>query len=293
MLDYTMYRGNEKTKMHMKVKATAKRKRVSRKALGTRRRTRFNRVRRIVRSRARVHRNRTIKKIKKITAVPQPLLPVVFILKDMSVERLTPDEINKCNALLRGCFTGDIDMSQLEINNTCVLGMLGDELVTFMCIRQSPLETTDSNDSKLIHTVCTSEQYRGRGLLKQMFHWVASTPKYRNAFFRLEAANTVEPDKGLNQTTRFKIYSKTGFVLKIGTQFHPCKDMVENVTIKPELAEITYLLRNSSGNERWITPDKMEGIDACYTNSQHHSNGCWMESTAPIMREFNKPKSMM
>ena len=269
----------------MYTKSTSRRKR-SRKALVTRRRTRFNRVH--VRSRRR--KSRYIKTIPSAaTTVPEPL-PITFILKDMSVERLTPDEVIKCNTLLRGCFTGDIDMSQLEITNTCVLGMLGNELVTFMCIQQSPLENTDSNDSKLIHTVCTSEQYRGRGLLKQMFHWVASTPKYGNAFFRLEASNIVEPDKGLNQTTRFKIYSKTGFILKTGTQFHPCKDIVEMVRIRPELAEITYLLRNSAGGERWITPDKMEGINACYTNSQHHSNGCWMESTASLMREFNKPK---
>lgn len=272
--------------LKMYMKASVSRKRVSRKALGTRRRTRFNRLR--IRARRKTRSVKTIPSPAATTA-PAPL-PVAFILKDIGIERLTPDELTKCNTLLRGCFTGDIDMSQLDIDTTCVLGMLGNELITFMCIRQSPLETTDSNDSKLIHTVCTSELYRGRGLLKQMFHWVASTPKYRNAFFRLEAANTVEPDKGLNQTTRFKIYSKTGFVLKIGTQFHPCKDVVENVIIKPELAEITYLLRNSSGGERWITPDKMEGIDACYTNNQHDSNGCWMESTAPTMREFNKPK---
>jgi len=274
----------------MNINQKTRRKRVGRrsKELGTRRRrTRFNRLRGV---RARVRRNRTIKRITAV--VPEPL-PVAFILKDNSVERLTPYEVNMCNTLLRGCFTDDIDISQLGIDDTCVLGMLGNELVTFMCIRQSPLESADMNDSKLIHTVCTSERYRGRGLLKQMFHWVASTPKYRNAFFRLQASNTVEPDKGLNQTVRFKIYSKTGFVTKVGTQFHPCKDIVENVTIKPELSEITYLLRNSSGGERWITPDKMEGIDACYTNNQHDSNGCWMESTATIMREFNRPKTIL
>ncbi len=272
--------------MNIKTKTRRNRNRLGRsKGLGTRRRTRFNRLRGV---RARVRRNRTIKRTTAV--VPEPL-PIAFILKDMGMERLTPDEVTKCNTLLRGCFTGNIDISQLGIDDTCVLGMLGNELVTFMCIRQSPLEIADMNDSKLIHTVCTSEQYRGRGLLKQMFHWVASTPKYRNAFFRLEASNILEPDKGLNQTVRFKIYSKTGFVLKTGTQFHPCKDVVKTVRINPELAEITYLLRNSAGGERWITPDKMEGIDACYTNNQHDSNGCWMESSAPIMREFNRPKT--
>ncbi len=274
----------------MKIKVKTRRNRSSnRRTLGTRRRTRSNRLR--IRARRKTRSVKTIPPLPPETTAPAPL-PVAFILKDMSMERLTPDEVSKCNTLLRACFTDDIDISQLDVDNTCVLGMLGNELVTFMCIRQSPLETTDFNDSKLIHTVCTSELYRGRGLLKQMFHWVASTHRYRNAFFRLEASNIVEPDKGLNQTARFKIYSKTGFILKIGTQFHPCNDIVENVIIKPEITEITYLLRDSSGNKRLITPDKMEGIDACYTNAQHHSNGCWMESTASIMREFNKPKTM-
>ena len=268
----------------MNIKTTTKRKRIGRsKGLGTRRRTRFNRLRVV---RARVRRNRTIKRT--ATVVPEPPLPVAFILKDLSVERLTPDEVTKCNDLLQGCFTGVIDMSQTEIDNTCVLGMLGNELVTFMCIRQSPLETTDLNDSKLIHTVCTSEQYRGRGLLKQMFHWVASTPKYMNAFFRLEAANTLEPDKGLNQTIRFRIYSKTGFVLKVGTEFRPCNDMVKMVRIKPEIAEITYQLVNSAGGERWVKPEEME-METCYIPNSQNS-GCWMESNAFLMREFNKLK---
>ena len=281
------YRMNIKIKTR---KIKTRRKRIGRsKGLGTRRRTRFNRLRGV---RARVRRNPTIKRT--TAAVSEPPLPGAFILKDMSVERLTSDEVNKCNTLLQGCFTGDIDMSQLEIDNTCILGMLGNELVTFMCIRQSPLETTDSNDSKLIHTVCTSERYRGRGLLKQMFHWVASTPTYMNAFFHLEAADT--NDNGLNQTARFRIYSKTGFVLKLGTKFHPCNDTVKMVRIKPELAEITYQLVNSAGAERWVKPEEME-MDTCYINRNaqpqpQQINGCWMESTGALMREFNKLKKL-
>ena len=266
----------------MNIKTKTRRRRLGRsKGLGTRR-TRFNRLLGV---RARVRRNRTIKRT---TDVVPESLPITFILKDMSVERLTPDEVNKCNSLLQGCFIGVIDMSQLDIDNTCVLGMLGDAVVTFMCIRQSPLEIADSNDSKLIHTVCTSEQYRGRGLLKQMFHWVASTPKYMNAFFRLEAADTLEPDKGLNQTVRFRIYSKTGFVLKFGTEFRPCNDTVKMVRINPKLTKITYLLKNSAGGERWVKPEEME-MDTCYISSSQTS-GCQMESNAFLMREFNKQK---
>jgi hypothetical protein len=272
---------NKNCKMNIKAKPSRKRighRTSGRKALVTRRRTRFNRLRII---RARVRRNRTLKKILK--PVPEPL-PVAFVLKDMSVERLTLDEINKCNTLLSGCFAGDIDVSQIKIDNTCVFGMLGNELITFMCIQQSPLETTDQNDSKLIHTVCTSERYRGRGLLKQMFHWVASTPKYRDAFFHLEAADT--NDNGLNQTARFRIYSKTGFVLKIGTKFRPCNDMVKLVRIKPEIREITYRLIDDAGTQRWTKPDEME-MDGCHRNAQEQINGCWMVSNAAIMREFN------
>ena len=282
-MGYIIILGNGNEKYGMNIKTKTRKKRLGRiKWLGTRRRTTLFKRQRIRGRR----KSRTVKTISTAATTVPERLPITFILKDLSVERLTPDEVTKCNDLLQGCFTGVIDMSQLEIDNTCVLGMLGNELVTFMCIRQSPLETTDSNDSKLIHTVCTSEQYRGRGLLKQMFHWVASTPKYMNAFFRLEAANTSEPDKGLNQTIRFRIYSKTGFVLKVGTEFRPCNDMVKMVRIKPEIAEITYQLVNSAGGERWVKPEEME-METCYIPNLQNS-GCWMESNAFLMREFNK-----
>ena len=240
------------------------------------------------RGRGRLHNRRTRSGARPATATrrrSRPPLKIRFVLRRSAASEMTPAEIAKCNHLLSGCFDGATDVAKLAPEDVCVIGMLGSRVVSFMCVRE-PENAADATVHNTIHTVCTAEQYRGRGLLRGMFHHVATLPRFKDRAFRLEASNIEEPDKGLNQTARFKIYSKTGFALPVGTEIRPSGEIVADVRISSSHSEFMYHLMAAFGPPRWVRADDMV-IDACYANSEPQRRGCVMISNSKTMREFN------
>lgn len=226
-------------------------------------------------------RNRRTTSTRRRRTRPKPPLKIKFVLRRSAASEMTPAEIVKCNHLISGCFDSSADVEKLDPEDVCVLGMLGSRIVAFMCVRV--VATT----AHAIHTVCTAEQYRGRGLLRRMFHHVATLPQFKDrAVFRLEASNIEEPANGLNQAARFKIYSKTGFSLPVGTEIRPGGEFVADVRVSPSHSEFMYHLRTAHGTSRWVRADEVV-VDACYVNSEHQSRGCMMNSNSNLMREFN------
>ena len=222
---------------------------------------------------------------------PLPL-KINFVLRRSAASEMTPAEIVKCNRLLLGCFDSSVDVVKLAPDDVCVLGMLGTRVVSFMCVRNRDRDRGGAGIASAatyaIHTVCTDKQYRGRGLLRRMFHYVATLPQFKDSEFWLEASNIAEPANGLNQTARFKIYSKVGFTIPVGTEIRPSGEIVANVrTLRSKNSGFMYQLRSATHDHtRWVMASDMV-IDACYVNSQHQSNGCIMISNSTAMREFN------
>lgn len=213
-----------------------------------------------------------------------PALKIKFVLRRSAASEMTPAEIVKCNHLLSGCFDSSADVATLAPEDVCVLGMLGSRVVAFMCVRVR--ETENAATAYVVHTVCTAQQYRGRGLLRRLFHHVATLPQFKNRAFKLEASNISEPSNGLNQTARFKIYSKTGFALPVGTEIHPSGEIVADVRVSPSHNEFMYHLSANQGASRWVRADDLV-VDACFMNAEPQSNGCIMFSNSKTMREFN------
>ena len=224
----------------------------------------------------------------------RPALRVHFISK-ASLKHLTAAEERKCNNLLFDCFE-NAEVVRL-IDGTCIIGMLGKQVVAFLCVSDMPLTTTtptiqtSSSPHLLIHTVCTSARYRGRGLMRQMFQYMANMPEFANRSFQLSASNLVERDAGLNQTARFKIYSKVGFTIPIGTELRPSGEIVKDVSIDPSHREILYQLeaRTVAGttiNEQRKSDDMV--IDTCYMNSELQDRGCVMRADVNTVKAFTE-----
>lgn len=215
-------------------------------------------------------------------------LKIKFVLRRSAASEMTPAEIVKCNRLLSGCFDSSADVVKLAPEDVCVIGMLGSRVVAFMCVRVNEAVNA-ATAYYAVHTVCTAAQYRGRGLLRRMFHHVASLPQFKDRAFKLEASNIAEPANGLNQTARFRIYSKTGFALPVGTEIHPGGEIVSDVRTSPSHSEFMYHLRTAHSPPRWVRADELV-VDACLMNSEPQSNGCVMISNSKTMREFNAIK---
>ena len=208
-------------------------------------------------------------------------LRVKFLSKP-SLNHITAAEERKCNALLHDCFES-AEVRRL-IDGTCVLGMLGTRVVAFMCVSEPQ---PSSPHHLLVHTVCTSGQYRGRGLMRQMFQYMANLPEFANRSFQLSASNLVERDAGLNQTARFKIYSKVGFTIPIGTEIRPSGEIVKDVTINPSHREILYHLSPGSGSGAIVQRRSGDmAVDACYVNGQLQERGCVMQATVDAVKGF-------
>lgn len=208
-------------------------------------------------------------------------LRVKFLSKS-SLTYLTAAEERKCNALLHECFE-NAEVGRL-IDGTCVLGMLGTRVVAFMCV--SDLRSS-SSPHLLIHTVCTSGRYRGRGLMRQMFQYMANLPEFANRSFQLSASNLVERGAGLNQTARFKIYSKVGFTIPVGTELRPSGEIVKDVSIDPSHPEILYHLTPHSGSSAVVSRKSGDMIiDTCYMNSELQDRGCIMRASVDAVKAF-------
>lgn len=220
----------------------------------------------------------------------KPPLRVHFLSK-ASLKHLTAAEERKCNNLLYDCFE-NAEVGRL-IDGTCVIGMLGTQVVAFICVSEMPRTQQPSPDSSphlLVHTVCTSGRYRGRGLMRQMFRYIANMPEFANRSFQLSASNLVERAAGLNQTTRFKIYSKVGFTIPVGTEIHPSGEIVNDVVIDPSHREILYHLAPGSGSGTIVQRKSGDMVvDACYMGSEHQDRGCIMRASVDVVREFTNP----
>ena len=228
----------------------------------------------------------------------RPALRVHFISKD-SLKRLTAAEERKCNNLLFDCFE-NAEVGRL-IDGTCVIGMLGKQVVAFLCVSDmsssSSTQTAITKSSSpnqaslpdlLIHTVCTSGKYRGRGLMRQMFQYMSHLPEFANRSFQLSASNLVERDAGLNQSARFKIYSKVGFAIPIGTELRPSGEIVKDVSIDHSNREILYHLEPRSITGTTIVHRKSGDmvIDTCYMNSELQERGCIMRASVDAVKAF-------
>jgi hypothetical protein len=216
----------------------------------------------------------------------KPPLRVHFLSK-ASLKHLTAAEERKCNNLLYNCFE-NAEVGRL-IDGTCIIGMLGTQVVAFICVSEMPRTqpSPDSSPHLLVHTVCTSARYRGRGLMRQMFRYIANMPEFANRSFQLSASNLVEPVAGLNQTARFKIYSKVGFTIPVGTEIHPSGEIVNDVVIDPSHREILYHLAPGSGSGTIVQrkSDDMV-VDACYVNGRLQERGCVMQATVDAVKGF-------
>lgn len=220
----------------------------------------------------------------------RPALRVNFLSK-VSLKQLTAAEERKCNNLLYDCFE-NAEVGRL-IDGTCIIGMLGKQVVAFLCVSDMPSTATSpsraplSSSHLLIHTVCTSGKYRGRGLMRQMFQYMANLPEFANRSFQLSASNLVERGAGLNQTARFKIYSKVGFTIPIGTELRPSGEIVKDVSIDPSHREILYHLtpRSRSGTIVQRKSGDMI-IDTCYMNSELQDRGCVMRASVDAVKAF-------
>lgn len=221
----------------------------------------------------------------------RPALRVHFLSK-ASAKHFTAAEERKCNNLLRDCFE-NAEVGRLT-DGTCIIGMLGKQVVAFISVSEMRpssemmLPTAPhSSPNLLIHTVCTSARYRGRGLMRQMFQYMANMPEFANRSFQLSASNLVERDAGLNQTARFKIYSKVGFTIPIGTEIRPSGEIVKDVTINPSHREILYHLSPGSGSGAIV--QRRSGdmvVDACYVNGRLQERGCVMQATVDAVKGF-------
>jgi hypothetical protein len=216
----------------------------------------------------------------------------VHFLSKASAKHFTAAEERKCNNLLRDCFE-NAEVGRLT-DGTCIIGMLGKQVVAFISISEMRpssemmLPTAPhASPNLLIHTVCTSARYRGRGLMRQMFQYMANMPEFANRSFQLSASNLVERDAGLNQTARFKIYSKVGFTIPIGTEIRPSGEIVKDVTINPSHREILYHLSPGSGSGAIV--QRRSGdmvVDACYVNGRLQERGCVMQATVDAVKGF-------
>ena len=215
----------------------------------------------------------------------RPPLRVIFLSKT-SAKPLTAAEERKCNNLLYDCFE-NAEVGRLT-ESTCIIGMLAKQVVAFICIsemRQTP--QSPASPQLLVHTVCTSARYRGRGLMRQMFRYMANMPEFANRSFQLSASNLVERNAGLNQITRFKIYSKVGFTIPVGTEIHPSGEIVKDVFIDPSNREILYHLAPSSGSGTIVQHRSGDmAIDSCYMNGEPQERGCIMQASVDVVKAF-------
>ena len=219
----------------------------------------------------------------------RPPLRVHFLAK-ASLKQLTTAEERKCNNLLYDCFE-NAEVGRL-IDGTCIIGMLGKQVVAFLCVSDMHLTPTSSSRASvssphlLIHTVCTSGRYRGRGLMRQMFQYMANLPEFANRSFQLSASNLVERGAGLNQTARFKIYSKVGFTIPIGTELRPSGEIVKDVSIDPSHREILYHLAHPGSGTIVQRKSGDMVIDTCYMNSELQDRGCVMRASVDAVKGF-------
>jgi len=217
----------------------------------------------------------------------RPPLRVHFLAK-ASLKQLTAAEERKCNNLLYDCFE-NAEVGRL-IDGTCIIGMLGKQVVAFLCVSDmhltptSPSQASVSSPHLLIHTVCTSGRYRGRGLMRQMFQYMANLPEFANRSFQLSASNLVERGAGLNQTARFKIYSKVGFAIPIGTELRPSGEIVKDVSIDPSHREILYHLAYPGSGTIVQRKSGDMVIDTCYMNSELQDRGCVMRASVDAVK---------
>lgn len=121
--------------------------------------------------------------------------------------------------------------------------------------------------------------------MRQMFQYMANLPEFANRAFELSASNLVERGAGLNQTARFKIYSKAGFTIPVGTELRPSGEIVKAVYIDPSHGDFLYHLAPGSGSGAIV--QRRSGdmvVEACYVNGQLQERGCIMQATVDAVK---------
>jgi hypothetical protein len=214
-----------------------------------------------------------------------------ILLKTKLVSDLDPDESRQIDALIKEAF-GDSSIAHIDGMNYCIFSKIGKKIISAMFLKKTcqvpgslSLSSPNISDCMYIHTVCVSNEYRGRGLLHKMLFYISKIERFKKTLFKLEAANT--QDHGLNQDARFQIYSKSGFTLPIGTFVEPHRFTIKNVeTSNKNEKKITYTVERDDGGVHTLQYKDIHP-EACYFDNLKQNRGCIMETTSSKLRDFN------
>ena len=213
-----------------------------------------------------------------------------ILLKTKLVSDLNPVESRQIDALIKEAF-GDSSITHIDGMNYCIFSKIGKKVISAMFLKKtcqvpgSLSPSSPNSDCMYIHTVCVSNEYRGRGLLHKMLFYISKIERFKKTLFKLEAANT--QDHGLNQDARFQIYSKSGFTLPIGTFVEPHRFTIKNVeTSNKNEKKITYTVERDDGGVHIIQYNDIHP-EACYFDNVKQNRGCIMETTSSKLRDFN------
>lgn len=216
-----------------------------------------------------------------------------ILLKTKLVSDLDPVESRQIDTLIKEAF-GDSSITHIDGMNYCIFSKIGKKVISAMFLKKtcqvpgSLSPSSPNSDCMYIHTVCVSNEYRGRGLLHKMLFYISKIERFKKTLFKLEAANT--QDHGLNQDARFQIYSKSGFTLPIGTFVEPHRFTIKNVeTSNKNEKKITYTVERDDGGVHIIQYNDIHP-EACYFDNVKQNRGCIMETTSSKLRDFNAQK---
>jgi hypothetical protein len=202
------------------------------------------------------------------------------------VSALSPNEQQQIDNLIKNAFE-NAGLSQVELTNVCIFITLQTEIVSVMFLKMVPEQLPESSKRRVyIHTVSVSEKHRGMGLLHKMLSFAGRISRFKDAVFELTAANTV--DHGLNQASRFQIYSKSGFLLPYGTVVEPSGYKVLNVdaNTKPQKS-IVYTMQDSRTGKKIQVSYQDLHPTGCSINNIKQERGCTMKSDSKKLRDFN------
>lgn len=202
------------------------------------------------------------------------------------VSELSPVEHHQINELIKSAFE-NAGLHQVDATNLCIFVAIEKSIVSVMFLKIFPVHIPEYPKERVyIHTVSVSEKHRGMGLLHKMLSFAGKISRFKDAVFELTAANTV--DHGLNQAARFQIYSKSGFLLPVGTVVEPSGYKVLNVAAntKPQKS-IVYTIQDSRTGKKIQVSYQDIHPTGCSVNNVKQERGCIMKSDSKKLRDFN------
>jgi len=137
-----------------------------------------------------------------------------------------------------------------------------------------------------IYNVCTSQNHRNKGIMKQLFHYIHTT--YPRSIFHMDASNTSVDT--ITENIRLEIYSKLGFHMLTGTKLIlKTNEHVEVLQplLFPSSKKIMYSIIRED-NSKDIIP--INQIQTCEEKQPYgeHPHGCFMISDSITIYQFMK-----